>query len=101
MPDSGSSSSRSSGACLLGQSDLYDLQILRDPNTDGHWNLSCRKGGTLCHFEPSLDAFRLRSDVISSIKILTPRHSRYRGTSPIRKRPPPYDPPMTLGIGLR
>ena len=25
----------------------------------------------------------------------------YRGTSPIRKRPPPYDPPLTLGIGLR
>jgi hypothetical protein len=25
----------------------------------------------------------------------------YRGTSPIRKRPPPYDPPMTLGLGLR
>ena len=25
----------------------------------------------------------------------------YRGTSPIRKRPPPYDPPTTLGIGLR
>ena len=24
----------------------------------------------------------------------------YRGTSPIRKHPPPYDPPMTLGIGL-
>ena len=25
----------------------------------------------------------------------------YRGTSPIRKRPPPWDPPRTLGIGLR
>ena len=25
----------------------------------------------------------------------------YRGTSPIRKRPPPQDPPKTLGIGLR
>jgi len=25
----------------------------------------------------------------------------YRGTSPIRKRPPPEDPPRTLGIGLR
>ena len=25
----------------------------------------------------------------------------YRGTSPIRKRPPPYDPTTTLGIGLR
>ena len=25
----------------------------------------------------------------------------YRGTSPIRKRPPPYDPPTTLGIGIR
>ena len=25
----------------------------------------------------------------------------YRGTSPIRKRPPPKDPPTTLGIGLR
>ena len=25
----------------------------------------------------------------------------YRGTSPIRKRPPPYDPPSTLGTGLR
>ena len=25
----------------------------------------------------------------------------YRGTSPIRKRPPPCDPPKTLGIGLR
>ena len=25
----------------------------------------------------------------------------YRGTSPIRKRPPPYDPPMPLGVGLR
>ena len=24
-----------------------------------------------------------------------------RGTSPVRKRPPPYDPPKTLGIGLR
>jgi len=24
----------------------------------------------------------------------------YKGTSPIRKRPPLYDPPMTLGIGL-
>ena len=24
----------------------------------------------------------------------------YRSTSPTRKRPPPYDPPMTLGIGL-
>ena len=23
---------------------------------------------------------------------------RYRGTSPIRKHPSPYDPPMTLGI---
>ena len=25
----------------------------------------------------------------------------YRGTSPIRKRPPPQDPPSTLDIGLR
>jgi len=25
----------------------------------------------------------------------------YRSTSPIRKRPPPQDPPSTLGIGLR
>jgi hypothetical protein len=25
----------------------------------------------------------------------------YRGTSPIRKRPPPSDPPWTLGKGLR
>ena len=25
----------------------------------------------------------------------------YRGTSPIRKRPPPEEPPRTLGIGLR
>jgi len=25
----------------------------------------------------------------------------YRGTSLIRKRPPPYDPPMTLGLDLR
>ena len=25
----------------------------------------------------------------------------YRGTFPIRKRPPPWDPPQTLGIGLR
>jgi len=25
----------------------------------------------------------------------------YRGTSLIRKRPPPKDPPRTLGIGLR
>ena len=25
----------------------------------------------------------------------------YRGTSPMRKRPPPSDPPRTLGIGLR
>ena len=27
--------------------------------------------------------------------------SAYRGTSPIRKCPPPQDPSMTLGIGLR
>ena len=27
--------------------------------------------------------------------------SRYRGTSPIGKRPPPYDPPMILGVGPR
>ena len=27
--------------------------------------------------------------------------NRCRGSSPIRKRPPPYDPPRTLGIGLR
>jgi len=25
----------------------------------------------------------------------------YRGTSPMRKRPTPYDPPMALEIGLR
>ena len=25
----------------------------------------------------------------------------YRGTSLIRKLPPPYDPPRTVGIGLR
>jgi len=25
----------------------------------------------------------------------------YRGASLIRKRPPPYEPPMTLGTGLR
>jgi len=25
----------------------------------------------------------------------------YRGTSPIRTRPPPYDPPTTLDTGLR
>ena len=25
----------------------------------------------------------------------------YRGTSPTRKRPPPWDPHRTLGIGLR
>ena len=25
----------------------------------------------------------------------------YRGTSPIRKRPPSQDPPRTLGIGIR
>ena len=25
----------------------------------------------------------------------------YRGTSLIKKRPPPKDPPMTIGIGLR
>ena len=24
-----------------------------------------------------------------------------RGISPMRKRPPPYDPPKTLGTGLR
>ena len=24
----------------------------------------------------------------------------YRGTSPIRKRPPPWDPPRALGVGL-
>jgi hypothetical protein len=27
--------------------------------------------------------------------------STYRGTSPIRKRPPAYDPHMTPGTGLR
>jgi len=27
--------------------------------------------------------------------------SGHRGTSPIRKRPPPQDPPRTLGIRLR
>ena len=32
---------------------------------------------------------------------LRPRVLKYRGNSPIRKRPPPYDPPKTLGIGLR
>ena len=26
---------------------------------------------------------------------------QYRGTSPIRKCPTPYDPPRTLGIGLQ
>ena len=25
----------------------------------------------------------------------------YRGASPIRKRPHPYDPPRTIGIGLQ
>ena len=25
----------------------------------------------------------------------------YRSTSPTRRRPPPYDPPMNLGMGLR
>ena len=29
------------------------------------------------------------------------RDRDYRGTSLIRKRPPPWDPPRTLGIGLR
>ena len=28
-------------------------------------------------------------------------HPAYRGTSPMRKRPPPSDPPRALGIGLR
>ena len=27
-------------------------------------------------------------------------HDRYKGTSPIRKCSLPWDPPMTLGIGL-
>ena len=27
--------------------------------------------------------------------------SIYRGTSPMRKRPPPQDPPRTLGVSLR
>ena len=26
---------------------------------------------------------------------------RYKGFSPIRKRPPPYEPLRTLGVGLR
>jgi hypothetical protein len=30
-----------------------------------------------------------------------PLLSRHRGTSPIRKRSTPYDPPTTLGTGLR
>ena len=30
-----------------------------------------------------------------------PQEYLYRGTSPIRKRPPPWDPPSTLGVGLR
>ena len=29
------------------------------------------------------------------------RHMDHRGTSPIRKRPPPYDAHMTICIGLR
>ena len=35
----------------------------------------------------------------NSVEGLGPR--AYRGTSLIRKRPPPSDPPRTLGIGLR
>ena len=33
--------------------------------------------------------------------LLCPRGMAYRGTLPIRKRPPPADPPRTLGIGPR
>ena len=36
----------------------------------------------------------------SSVQPL-PRPRQYRSISPIRKRPPPYDPRTTLGIGLR
>jgi hypothetical protein len=32
---------------------------------------------------------------ISALNVL------FRGTSPIRKRQPPWDPPRTLGIGLQ
>ena len=47
--------------------------------------------------ERALEATRLAA----LSRSLLSEASRYRGTSPIRKRPPPYDPPTTLGIGLR
>ena len=36
----------------------------------------------------------------NTVVIHAPSSRLYRGTSPKRKRPPPYDPPRTLGIGL-
>jgi len=33
--------------------------------------------------------------------VIDVRVIRYMVTSPVRRRPPPQDPPLTLGIGLR
>ena len=41
--------------------------------------------GAVWHFEPSLDALSLRSDVISSINILSPVAGRGAGSSGVRR----------------
>ena len=45
--------------------------------------------------------FGMYRKVTSLARIPGQSGSQYRGTSPIRKRPPPKDPPRTLGTGLR
>ena len=47
---------------------------------------------------PPADAYFKLKHVIEEV---TPLSLLYRGTSPIRKRPPPEEPPRTLGLGLR
>ena len=51
------------------------------------------------HFE---DEERKRLTLCPGTLVLrTNLEQEYRGTSPIKKRPPPYDPFMTLGMGLQ
>ena len=50
-----------------------------------------------------VDLYPICKQVSKSLQSKAERHARevqYRGTSPIRNRPPPYDPPKTLGTGL-
>ena len=71
--------------------------------TGGHLVSESGVEGRVCTDWADVGAIGLGIGAIESggCRALQQSCVEYRGTSLIRKRPPPQDPPRTVGIGLR